>query len=203
MQADVPLGMEDYPEAIRMHLAVLTRTPNNPLARYHLGFAYGMVGRGDEEILEYERALSLGLRTFDLYLNLGVARFEREDLRGAINAFKNASNLSDAAEPHYDLAIAYERQGELPQAEMEVRAAVSKKPTEPDYLNTLAIVSAEEGNLARARNIWVSLLSRDPGYHPAAANLHQLAALGKAPAVRTCMSQNLSRKAMPAPSRVR
>ena len=48
----------------------------NALAHYHLGFAYGMVGRHQEEIDEYRRAVALRLTDWTLFLNLGFARFE-------------------------------------------------------------------------------------------------------------------------------
>src|SRR6202040_3437858 len=37
VNADYALGVEDYPEAIRLHEKVLRRQPNNALAHYHLG----------------------------------------------------------------------------------------------------------------------------------------------------------------------
>src|SRR5208283_3669204 len=60
--ADYSLGVEDYPEAIRLHSEVLRKHPENALAHYHLGFAQGMVGNRTAEVTEYERAAALGLR---------------------------------------------------------------------------------------------------------------------------------------------
>jgi tetratricopeptide (TPR) repeat protein len=71
--ADYALGLEDYSEAIRLHQQLLTLHPGNALAHYHLGFAYGMTGRSEDEIREYLAAASLGANDWDLYLNLGVA----------------------------------------------------------------------------------------------------------------------------------
>jgi len=173
--ADYALGVEDYPAAIRLHLAVLSRDPNNALAHYHLGFAYGMSGRHSAEIREYQRAAALGLRAFDLYLNLGMAEFERGDLPSALAALTTSARLSDAAEPHFELALVYERQGYLKQADAQIHAALAKAPTEPDYLNTLAVLSAEQGDLSAARRIWTAILRREPQYHPAAVNLDLLA----------------------------
>src|ERR1700733_6048130 len=71
--ADVSLGLENYPKAIASHLELVRSEPNNALAHYHLGFAYGMVGRVNEEIAEYRTASRLGLKKWDLFLNLGLA----------------------------------------------------------------------------------------------------------------------------------
>src|SRR5215469_1029221 len=154
--ADFFLGVEDYPEAIRLHLAVLSKTPDDALAHYHLGFAYGMLGRKDDEIREYERAVTLGLRLFDLYLNLGLAYFEREDMVGATRAFQTAASLTDSPEPHFDLALAYERRGKIAQAGSEISGALARAPQRPDYLNVLAVLAAEKGDILRASDIWSS-----------------------------------------------
>lgn len=183
--ADYFLGTEDYPEAIRLHLEVLQRDPNSALAHYHLGFAYGMVGQTGEEIREYERAVALGLRIFDLFLNLGVARFERGDLGGATQALQTASNLSDWPDVHFNLALVYERRGMLREAEIEVHRALSQRPNNPDYLNILAVVAADRGNVAQARDIWLEILSNHSQYLPALANLRILHAFQSATASLT------------------
>jgi tetratricopeptide (TPR) repeat protein len=177
--ADFFLGIEDYPEAIRLHLAILSKTPNDALAHYHLGFAYGMVGRSDDEIREYEQAADLGLKIFDLYLNLGLAFFERGELLNATRAFETAASLTDSPEPHFDLALAYERRGKIPQAQAEIGTALARAPTRPDYLNLLAALAAEKGDIVRACDIWRSILSVEPGYEPAAANLRLLKQLDR------------------------
>ncbi len=175
--ADYFLGAEDYPEAIRLHLEVLRRDPNSALAHYHLGFAYGMEGQTGKEIQEYERAVALGLITFDLFLNLGVARFERGDLVGATELLQTASNLADRPEVHFNLGLVYERRRMLREAEIEVHRALSQTPNDPDYLNMLAVVAADRGNVAQAQDIWLGLLFHHPQYAPAAANLRILHAL--------------------------
>jgi len=175
--ADYFLGVEDYPEAIRLHSEILARDPNNALAHYHLGFAYGSEGQTGKEIHEYERAVALGLHIFDLFLNLGVARFERGDLVGATGALNQASSLSDPQEVHFDLALVYERRTMLPEAESEILRALAKQPNDPEYLNILAVIAAEKGDAKEAGDIWIAILSRHPQYASAAANLRSLRAL--------------------------
>ena len=172
--ADYFLGTEDYPEAIRLHLEVLQRDPNSALAHYHLGFAYGMAGQTGRELQEYERAVALGLRIFDLWLNLGLARLGRGDFVGATAALQTASSLDDRPKVHFNLSIVYERRRMLREAEIEVDRALSQAPNDPDYLNMLAVVAGDRGNVAQARTIWREILSLHPQYAPAAANLRSL-----------------------------
>src|SRR5262249_2812381 len=79
VDADFPLGAEDYAEAIRLHREVVRTNPQNALAHYHLGYAEGMIGHRDQELEEYRRAKALGLETWDLYLNQGLALLDRDE----------------------------------------------------------------------------------------------------------------------------
>jgi tetratricopeptide (TPR) repeat protein len=88
--ADFFLGMEDYPSAIRLHRQVLAHDPQTALAHYHLGFAYGMVGRRQEELKEYRQAVSLGLTDWTLLLNLGLAYLEQGEPKFAADALRLA-----------------------------------------------------------------------------------------------------------------
>jgi len=49
VHADYALGVEDYSEAIRLHIEVLRKHPDSALAHYHLGFAEGMMGNRTKE----------------------------------------------------------------------------------------------------------------------------------------------------------
>src|SRR5262245_32923962 len=68
--ADIALETQDYPTAIDLHRKFLRSRKNSALAHYHLGFAYGMTGNVSEEISEYRTAIGLGLKVWDLFLNL-------------------------------------------------------------------------------------------------------------------------------------
>jgi tetratricopeptide (TPR) repeat protein len=86
--ADYMLGLEKYPEAIRLHQQVLASQPDNALAHYHLGFAFGMIGHNQEEIREYVAAVHLGLNDWDLFLNLGLAYLGHDDIEASIQTLK-------------------------------------------------------------------------------------------------------------------
>jgi Flp pilus assembly protein TadD len=170
--ADVALGLGDYSTAIELHRRLLLSEGNNARAHYHLGFAYGMMGRTAEEISEYRAAIGLGLKNWDLFLNLGLAYFDRHEIENATAAFETAVALGPQhAETHFNLAVVYERESRLHEALREIVVSLSLAPDDLDAANTDAIICARMGNLVFARNIWKELVEAAPEYAPARTNL--------------------------------
>jgi tetratricopeptide (TPR) repeat protein len=147
-KADLALANEDYPAAIALHRKVLLADNGNALARYHLGFAYGMTGHPIDEISEYLSATRLGLRKWDLFLNLGIAYLDQKDWPMATTALRTAALLGpDHPEAHYNLALAYERDNALPEALQEITISLRLAPSDADEGNTKAIICVELGKL--------------------------------------------------------
>jgi Flp pilus assembly protein TadD len=171
--------VEDYKAAINLHRRFLRLQPDNALAHYHLGFAYGMTGNDSAESREYRKAVALGLRQWSLFLNLGLVYLERNDLANAINALQTSVELGPShAEAYFNLAIAYEHAGRLHDAMREIVASARIAPEDLDVRNTKAIICAEEGDLRCARDEWASLTQIAPDYLPARANLEILESSG-------------------------
>lgn len=172
VNADLVLGLEDYPTAITLHRKVLRAHNDNALAHYHLGFAYGMSGRTAEEISEYLEAARLGLERWDLFLNLGLAYLGQNESLKATNALRTAVLLApDRPEAHSNLAIAYEKGNKLREALQEINASLHLAPEDPDERNTKAIICAELGDFYCARDEWAHLVQVAPDYVPARVNL--------------------------------
>jgi Flp pilus assembly protein TadD len=172
VRADYSLGVEDYTEAVRRHVQVLKQHPDNAVAHYHLGFALGMVGNTMAEIREYRRAEALGLKTWDLFLNLGLAQLENGDLDAATNSLRRAVFLGENhSESHFNLALVDERRGMLTNAEHEVQASLLLNPEQPDARNLLGVIYAQERKNDDASLVWRELIRDVPDYEPARANL--------------------------------
>src|SRR5271167_3584874 len=170
--ADYSLGIEDYSETIRRHVEVVREHPENALAHYHLGFAQGMMGNKTAEISEYQRAKALGLRNWDLFLNLGLAQLENGDLDAATDSLRRAVLLGqDHSESHFNLALVEQRRGMLADAEHETLASLVLNPRQPDARNLLAVIYVQEGNTIRASLVWRELVRDVPDYEPARRNL--------------------------------
>jgi tetratricopeptide (TPR) repeat protein len=173
--ADYFLELEDYPDAIRVHRKILDHDPNNALAHYHLGFAYGMVGERTAEKREYLRAIELGLSQWDLLLNLGLAYLEDGEQAEALRALQGAATVApDRPEVHFNLALAYEGAGMLAAALQEISTSLRLDPNQPDARNTLGVIYAELGDYQRAEREWTDLVRTAPDYAPAQANLDLL-----------------------------
>lgn len=175
VRADYALGVEDYEQAVRLHRELLRNDPGNALAHYHLGFAEGMLHNPTVEIEEYRRAEALGLRIWDLFLNLGLAEAEGGDLHAATSNLKKAAMLGDdRPEAHYDLALNEEHLGMLVDAEREVSISLRLSPAQPEARNLLGVIYAREGRTARAAQVWKDLIRDVPQYQPARSNLSLL-----------------------------
>ena len=170
--ADYFLGNQDYPEAARLHRLIVEEHPNDALAHYHLGFADGMMGQNAAELDQYQTAAHLGLKNWDLYLNLGRVYLEQGQIGPATDSFQSAVTLGpDHPEAHFNLGLAYERRGMLAPAAAELEKSLVLDPTQSDARNMLAVVDAEQGNYLAARTIWAELARSQPSFAPAQANL--------------------------------
>jgi tetratricopeptide (TPR) repeat protein len=170
--ADYYLGMEDYPEAIRRHLLVIRDHPENALAYYHLGFAYGIIGDHRRELADYQKAVELGLSDWQLFLNLGLLYTENGNLDAASQVLQLATLLGPyQPETHFNLGLIDERLGMYQKAEQEILLSLRLDPNQDDARNTLGVIYAEEGNYERAHREWSDLAKSNPDYNPAGANL--------------------------------
>jgi tetratricopeptide (TPR) repeat protein len=170
--ADFYLGIENYPQAIRSHLLVIQRHPENALAYYHLGFAYGMMGDRQHELDDYQKAIELGLSNWDLFLNMGLLYMENGSLDSASQALQLAAFLAPyRPETHFNLGLLDERLGMYRRAEQEMLLSLRIDPDQNDARNTLGVIYAEQGNYERAHQEWSELIKSHPDYAPARANL--------------------------------
>ena len=172
LAADVALASEDYPTAILLHQRLVRSEKNNATAHYHLGFAYGMLRDVNKEIHEYRVAAKLGLKQWDLFLNLGIAYYNENRIKNATSAFETAAVLgAEHPETHFNLALVYERVGKYEDALREIITSLALEPDNAEAHNTAAIIYARMGDIGVARTIWTQLLMVAPSYAPARINL--------------------------------
>ena len=88
---------------------------------------------------------------------LGSTRKRRPD--EATDSLQRAVFLGeDHSESHFNLALVYERRGMLADAERETLDSLRFNPGQPDALNSLGVIYAEQGNTVRALLVWRELV---------------------------------------------
>jgi len=146
--ADLPLRLGLYEEAIREHRRVLLEEPENGLAHYHLGYAYGQMGGHRLEVEEYQRAVDLGLAREDLFYNLGMAYTEVGAIDQAEQAFSRAVAMGPAdGENRRALGMVYYEQHLFHEAIASCERATLLEPENPHAWHCLALALAGAGKM--------------------------------------------------------
>jgi len=146
--ADLPLRLGLYEEAVKEHRRVLLEEPDNALAHYHLGYAYGQVGAHSLEVEEYGRAVDLGLAREDLFYNLGMAYAEMGALDKAEQAFSQAVTMAPASgDNRRALGMVYYEQHRFHEAIASCEQATRLEPENPHAWHCLALALAGAGKM--------------------------------------------------------
>jgi tetratricopeptide (TPR) repeat protein len=163
--ADLPLRHGLYDQAIEAHLQVLMDEPENALAHYHLGYAYGQLGEHVREVQEYERALDLGLVREDLFFNLGMAYAELGSFDKAEQALRRVVTIApDSGDNHRALGMVYYEQHHFHEAIVSCERATRLEPENPHAWHCLALALTGAGKLADSRAAAERVRRLDPDY---------------------------------------
>jgi O-antigen ligase/Flp pilus assembly protein TadD len=104
-------------------------SPSDPAARYFHASMLSFENKTGEAREESERALALRPRDHVLWITLGFARDQEDDLAGAIMAFEEAVRLAPSyPQPHWQLGGALLRAGQPERAVVELSRAVASTP---------------------------------------------------------------------------
>jgi len=162
-EADEAMKRHDYQEAVRLHQKILEAEPDNTLALYHLGYAYGQTGDHDREVFFYERAAVLGYTEGNIFFNLGMAYGELNRIDEAIESFKKALTLDpDSADSHFGLGLAYQRSVADRPAEQEFLKAIELDPSHVEARLYLSMLYADRGEMQKAASQLREILKIDP-----------------------------------------
>jgi tetratricopeptide (TPR) repeat protein len=161
--ADEALKRHDYGEGILLHQRFLEKEPENALAQYHLGYAYGQTGDHKKEVFYYEKAVGLGFTKENIFFNMGMAYGELNQIEKAIGAFHKALEIDPgSADNHFGLALAYQRSVADKLAEEEFLKAIE---IDPAYVNArlyLSMLYADMGEMQKAAEQLRNILKIDP-----------------------------------------
>lgn len=162
-EADEAMMRNDYEGGIFLHQRFLEREPENALALYHLGYAYGQVGENLREVSCYEKAIALGFKKDRIFFNLGMAYGELHQTEKSIGAFKEALAINpDRADNHFGLGMAYQMKVADRLAEEEFLKAITIDPGHVDARLSLGLLYADWGEMQKAAEQLHKVLEIDP-----------------------------------------
>ena len=124
-------NLEDYQKAIKHFQAALKIDKNFSEAANNLGNAYSSLGRFDEAIESYERAISnpqYKNAAMALY-NLGMVYYRLSKFDAAMDSYKDAlKRFSNFYMPYYGLALCYNAKGQYGDAATAMARAIEVDP---------------------------------------------------------------------------
>ena len=127
-------------------------------------------GVSDETISFYEnRSVDLAVREdFDRAIEL----LHKEKYDEAIKLLQKVIQKSqNNSAPYINIALAYEKTGEMGLAEDNLKKALAINPNHPATINEYALLYRRTGRFAEAKKLYESLLEKYPSFMPARKNL--------------------------------
>ncbi len=133
-------------------------------------------GGGSDSISFYEnRSVDAAVRDdFDKALELLRKEKYAEAIRLLQEVIQKSQNNSA---PYINIALAYEKQGEMGLAEDNLKRALAINPDHPAAMNEYALLYRRTGRFAEAKKLYETLLDKYPSFMPAHKNLGVLCEL--------------------------
>ncbi len=120
MRSHEPQALEDALEEFRAELRL---NPNDAVAEFQIGQILQVLGRQEEALPHFERAVQLDAEFPEAMIALGKERARLEQFDAAIGILRRALELYPESEPaHYSLMLAYRNAGRLEDAQRVQRA---------------------------------------------------------------------------------
>ena len=160
--ADVQLSENDNDGALRTLREIEEHYPNDMRSVVRLGFLYYETENFPESASRFETFLASEPGDDEVRFFLGIVRRRMGEDDAAIETFSAIPEESDhSAEAHTQLAVLFERKGEVARALEEIERAVAAKPTRPRELY-YATLRAKAGDFDGAVTYLEGLLLKDP-----------------------------------------
>jgi tetratricopeptide (TPR) repeat protein len=164
----VKQGKEALP-ALSKTIALL---PQDAEAHGNLGATLLGLGRIQEAVIPYRRALQLNPGLLEAHNNLGNALFALGQFQEAADCYRSALRIkADDPSLHVNLANALRLEGNLPEAISSARKAISLNPDLSAAYNILGLALVAQGHFEQALSYYQRALALDQTYVDALNNL--------------------------------
>jgi len=162
----------DYSSTVRIWQTVVDAVPTNYRAHNNIGTALVEVGRIDEAVEHYRRAIELRPRYADAHNHLGAALRRLGGFEEAVSEFRWALELDPSlAEAHYNLGNAVGASGELGEAVRHYRQAIRLKGDYADALYNLGNTLVQLREFGEAAAMFQNVVDLEPADASAQFNL--------------------------------
>ena len=156
-------ALQEFGPAADQYRQVTDRVPQFYDAYSVLGVAFSKMGRLDDAIALYQKALKLYPYHPMVYFNLGLAYQMKGDLKKAVETYRISSEYEPAfAPPYNNRGIILYQQGRVQEAIDVFLEGLSYVPNDLDLHFNLGIVYYSEGRRTEAIEAWNDALAIDP-----------------------------------------
>ena len=154
----------DWKDGLTLWSKTVKSSPGSSVARGSLGHAYQQLGRLEEAIEQYKRAVAINPDDFKAHYNLGVVYDEQGLSEKAIQSYQRAIQANPAyPNVRFNLGIIYQKRGEIDRAIVHFRKVTELDPADIEARNNLGVAYAMQGELEKAVAEWEKVLELDPG----------------------------------------
>ena len=145
--------------------------PANADALYELASMLRVLRRYDEALAVLERHQRLVPGDSQALAQIGRCLVGLQRFAEAESVLRQALQGLDDADTHFNLGVALDRQGRLPEAVAEYQHALDRNPNHKEALNYLGVSLVRQGKLDQAAREFERLVATDPGNADAHTNL--------------------------------
>ncbi len=171
----------DYASAREFYQSAVEKNPNDAEAHNNLAQALERLGRVDDAIAHFQRAVTLVPDKWAFRFNLAHALSAAEQWDRAVAEYRQAVKLFPADyATQYNLALALYKKGDPAAAVPEFEKAIALGPNEATYHFSLGMTYEKLGRIADAVREYRKFLEMDPSSPDAAKLKSHIEELGAA-----------------------
>ena len=161
-----------YKKTLTQASKVLHQFPNSINLYNIIGAANKGLGKPDEAIQAFKKALSIKPDCAEALSNTGTILYEQGKLSEAIKAYIKAISIKpDYAEAYYNLGIALQDQSKLDEAIEALNKALSIKPDYAEAYNKMGAALQDQGKHEDAIKAYIKAISIKPDFVEAHNNM--------------------------------
>ena len=162
----------DWKDGLTLWSKTVKSSPGSSIAHGGLASAYQELGRLDEAVEEYKKAIAIYRDEYKAHYNLGVIYDQQGLLDPAVQSYQRSIQANPTyPNAHFNLGIIYQKQGLMDEAIGHFRKVTELDQLDYEARNNLGVAYAMQGNLDSALAEWEKVLEIDPQNRGARDNI--------------------------------